>query len=222
VVLSNVWNNHELHFSIYRPSVVRCHRRDEFWLTAALFRERYATPATCYPHGSAQVTEKKETLMNKTTVKAVVAAALIALLPLNTSLAQSGPFTHFAGAWSGGGTVLLDDGSTERIRCRANYRVDEAGGSLEQTLRCASDSYGFDVESNVMSRAGNVFGSWTESNRNISGHLEGRAGGGQVSAAIEAPGFTATLRIVLHGKKQSISINSSSQIRHVSVSLSRI
>jgi hypothetical protein len=166
------------------------------------------------------VTEKKETFVNKTT--AVVAAALIALLPLDTSLAQSGAFTHFAGAWSGGGTVLLDDGSTERIRCRANYQVDEAGGSLEQTLRCASDSYRFDIESNVMSRAGNVFGSWTESNRNISGHLEGRVGGSQVSAAIEAPGFTATLRIVLRrGKKQSISINSSSQIRHVSVSLSR-
>ena len=31
-----------------------------------------------------------------------------------------------AGVWSGGGTVTLDDGSTERIRCRATYAVGAA------------------------------------------------------------------------------------------------
>src|SRR6266404_841839 len=36
----------------------------------------------------------------------------------SASYAQSGPFAGMAGNWSGGGTVTLDDGSTERIRCR--------------------------------------------------------------------------------------------------------
>ena len=38
------------------------------------------------------------------------------------SQAQSGPFAGLAGSWNGGGTVTLDDGSTERIRCRAISR----------------------------------------------------------------------------------------------------
>src|SRR6266478_664526 len=37
--------------------------------------------------------------------------------------AQSGTFAGLGGSWHGGGTVSLDDGSTERIRCRANYAV---------------------------------------------------------------------------------------------------
>ena len=35
-----------------------------------------------------------------------------------------------AGVWSGGGTVTLDDGSTERIRCRATYAVGGGGNML--------------------------------------------------------------------------------------------
>jgi len=44
----------------------------------------------------------------------------------SASYAQSGPFAGMAGNWSGGGTVTLDDGSTERIRCRASYAVGQA------------------------------------------------------------------------------------------------
>src|SRR4051794_34098753 len=53
----------------------------------------------------------------------IVAAAMLlaALVPFSASYAQSGPFAGMAGVWSGGGTVTLDDGSSERIRCRATY-----------------------------------------------------------------------------------------------------
>ena len=50
-----------------------------------------------------------------------VAAVLIASACGSASYAQSGPFAGMAGNWSGAGTVILDDGSTERIRCRASY-----------------------------------------------------------------------------------------------------
>src|SRR4029077_8590896 len=46
--------------------------------------------------------------------------------------AQSGPFAAMAGRWAGGGTVGLDDGSTERIRCRATYAV--AGPQMQLNL----------------------------------------------------------------------------------------
>src|SRR4051812_27401464 len=46
--------------------------------------------------------------------------------------AQTGPFAGMAGAWSGGGTITLDDGSNERIRCRATYAVGAGGNGLNQ------------------------------------------------------------------------------------------
>ena len=45
-----------------------------------------------------------------------------------------------AGNWSGGGTVTLDDGSSERLRCRATYAVGAGGNGLNLNLICASDS----------------------------------------------------------------------------------
>ena len=48
-----------------------------------------------------------------------------------------------AGNWSGGGTVTLDDGSSERIRCRATYKV--GGANMDMVLTCASDAYKFNL-----------------------------------------------------------------------------
>ena len=96
----------------------------------------------------------------------------------SASYAQSGPFTGMAGNWSGGGTVTLDDGSTERIRCRATYAVGEGGNGLNQTLTCASDSYKFDLAGNVVAEGGSLSGTWSETSRNVSGNLQGRGAGG--------------------------------------------
>ena len=77
-----------------------------------------------------------------------------------------------AGNWAGGGTVTLDDGSRERLRCRASYAV--AGAQMQMTLTCASDAYKFQLNANVVDQGGAVSGSWTETSRNISGSLQGR------------------------------------------------
>src|SRR5262249_47777344 len=66
--------------------------------------------------------------------------------------AQSGPFAGLAGNWSGGGTVTLDDGSRERLRCRASYQV--AGPNMTMALTCASDAYKFNLGANVPDQGG--------------------------------------------------------------------
>ncbi len=63
--------------------------------------------------------------------------------------AFSSPFTAMSGSWSGSGTITTSNGNKERIRCRAKYDVDGAGSNLDLTLRCASDSYNFELQSNV-------------------------------------------------------------------------
>jgi hypothetical protein len=150
------------------------------------------------------------------------AALLIASLWGTATYAQSGPFAGMAGTWSGGGTVTLDDGSTERIRCRATYAVGAGGNGLQQTLTCASDSYKFQLSSNVVAQGNEVSGTWSEASRNINGNLQGRAGGGIFQIVASAPGFTANLTLTTRGNKQSVVIRAESQFRGASISLSKV
>src|SRR3954467_11856894 len=153
----------------------------------------------------------------------IVAVGLLfaAFVPFSASYAQSGPFAGMAGVWSGGGTVTLDDGSTERIRCRATYAVGAGGNGLNLSLTCASDSYRFNLSSNVMARGGSLSGTWGEGSRNISGNLEGRGGNGAFQVVASAPGFNANISLHTTGNKQSVVIRSDGQVRGASISLTR-
>jgi len=155
------------------------------------------------------------------TGKVLRAAGIAAALMLSVSggHAQSRPFAGLDGAWSGSGTISLSDGSSERIRCRANYKVDGTGLSLKQTLRCASDSYKFDLSSEVTSQGERISGNWTEASRNIVGNLQGTAGGGRVDVVVEAPGFTASLLMRTNGNKQTVQITSKGDIRSVTITM---
>src|SRR3954451_4871290 len=145
----------------------------------------------------------------------------VAAISGSASFAQSGPFTGMDGVWSGGGTVTLDDGSTERIRCRATYAVGNGGNGLNQSLTCASDSYRFNLSSNVVARGGSLSGTWNESSRNISGEIEGSGGNGNFQVTASAPGFNANLTIRTTGNRQSVTIRSESAFRAASISLNR-
>ena len=62
--------------------------------------------------------------------QAITAAGVGAALLLSVSAGNaqnSGPFAGFDGAWSGTGIVSLADGATERIRCKADYKVNGTG-----------------------------------------------------------------------------------------------
>jgi hypothetical protein len=137
------------------------------------------------------------------------------------SYAQSGPFTGMAGSWSGGGLVTLDDGSTERIRCRANYAVGAGGNGLNQDLVCASDSYKFNLRSNVMAEGGSLSGTWSESSRGVNGTLAGRGGNGSFQVLASAAGFNANITLTTRGNRQSVVIRAESQFRGASITLSR-
>ena len=148
-----------------------------------------------------------------------VGAAL--MLSLSASQAQSGPFAGFDGSWSGNGTVALSDGTTERIRCKADYKVNGSGLGLKQNLHCASDSYKFDLSSEVTSNGDRISGNWSEKSRNIFGNLQGTAGGGEIEVFVEASGFAANLTLRTTGNKQSVSISSKGEIRGVNITMTK-
>jgi hypothetical protein len=151
----------------------------------------------------------------------IVSAVALSLLA-SPSRAQSGPFADLAGSWSGSGTIGMSNGERERIRCRATYAVGAGGNSLRQSLRCASDSYRFDLGSEVRYTGGGIYGSWSEATRGVGGELSGTVRGSDIRARADGPGFAANLSLSTRGDRQSVSIRASGgDITEVSITLSR-
>jgi hypothetical protein len=155
--------------------------------------------------------------------QAIKAAGVGAILMFSVSAghAQSNPFAGFDGAWAGTGTVSLANGTNEHIRCKADYKVSSTGLGLKQNLHCASDSYKFDLSSDVKSEGDRIIGSWSEASRNIYGNLQGTAGGGQIDVFVEAAGFAANLNLRTNGTKQVVQINSKGEIRGVNITMTK-
>ncbi|MDR3467467.1 MAG: hypothetical protein P4M07_16170 [Xanthobacteraceae bacterium] len=154
-------------------------------------------------------------------IRATVTAAALSGVP-SLALAQSAPFAGLAGVWSGSGSIALADGHRERIKCRASYAVSAAGTDLQQTLRCASDSYKFELSSNVRSTGGQIEGTWSEATRNVSGSIEGRVQGGLFQVVVSSPAFTANLSMRTHGNSQTVSISSQgTEFSGVTITLAR-
>jgi hypothetical protein len=149
-------------------------------------------------------------LVPAVSLKAVVLAAAVLSVPpgVGSSLAQgAGPFAGLAGSWAGTGAITLSSGSRERIRCRAVYEAP-GGKTLALRLRCASDSYNFDLIANLTHQGDAISGSWSETSRNVSGSVSGRAAGGTIQAVASSAVFSANLTLTTHGTKQSVSIRS--------------
>ncbi|MFT4118542.1 hypothetical protein [Bradyrhizobium sp.] len=151
----------------------------------------------------------------------LIAAAVVfaASIASSESKAQSGPFAALAGTWNGSGTVTLDDGSTERIRCRAKYAP--IGPTMEMSLTCASDAYKFNLAANVRSEGSAITGTWSEASRNISGSLQGQGGGGNFEVVASTAGFNANIGLRTTGNKQAVTMRADSQFRGANISLSR-
>jgi len=153
---------------------------------------------------------------------ALVSAFFIPLLP---TAAATGPFADFSGTWSGTGTVRTGGNAPERIRCNANYR--QRGSSQHEVdlqLRCASDSYNFDLAGQFTADEHNeITGQWTERSRNTGGTAIGRANGERLDVHVESGGFAADLVMVTRNRRQSVTIDSQGggQTVKASISLSR-
>ena len=159
--------------------------------------------------------------MNKPGFTRAALLATMLMLPL-TVHAASGPFSSLAGSWSGGGQLAMADGSTEQLRCRAAYNVDGTGDGLRLNLRCASQSYNFELGSNVSYRGGRIAGTWSETSRNASGSISGTASPSQIQATATGDNFSANLSLHTRGDRQTVSIRSQgTDIAGVSLALNR-
>lgn len=152
-------------------------------------------------------------------------AAALALSVAGTCYAQSiAPFNRLAGQWSGSGKIELSNGTHESIKCRAAYDVLGDQSKLQLNIRCASDSFNFDLRASANYSAGAIAGNWSESTRNIAGTISGRADGDRFQVVARASSFVATLTVITHGGRQSVVIRShdaQASIKGASISLKR-
>ena len=155
----------------------------------------------------------------------LIAAVSAFSMPQLPALAATGPFADFNGNWSGTGTLQPEGGTVERIRCLAKYRPrGSSQREIDLELRCASDSYNFDLAGQFTADDRNeITGQWTERSRNTGGTAIGRANGDRLDVHVESGGFAADLVMVTRNRRQSVTIDSQGggQIVKASISLSR-
>jgi opacity protein-like surface antigen len=158
----------------------------------------------------------------KSMLTAVAAAAVLGVVALPAAVqASDSPFTAMSGTWAGTGVITTSDGNKERIRCRAKYDVASAGDTLDLTLRCASDSYNFELQSNATHNNGTVSGNWSENTRHVGGNIEGSARGNVIHVRVSGV-ISAELGVSTNGNQQSISIQApGTEMQSVAISMSR-
>ena len=146
-----------------------------------------------------------------------VAAGLLIFAPSSQAAEALAPFV---GNWSGSGKITVQNGSSERIRCRSSNTTN--GKSLALSMRCASDSYKFELASDIANDGGNISGSWNETSRGVIGTLSGKITGSNIQATATAIGVTAALSIRVAGPALNVSLRSpGSEVSEVTVSMAK-
>ncbi len=147
-------------------------------------------------------------------IRSLLAAGVLATMGIaaQAQTVNEGPFKGLSGPWNGTGTIEVSNGTSERIRCRASYSVTPSGETMHQDLRCASDSYKFQVDSSVIADAsGSLSGQWTETTRQVTGAISGRIAPGSITTNVHGPAFSAALSVETKGDKQVVSIRPEGQ-----------
>jgi hypothetical protein len=155
--------------------------------------------------------------------RAIGAAAIAVVLGLvSFAAAADGPFVALMGTWSGTGTISFLSGAKERIRCNATHGAGVNSDELKLELTCASDSYKFNLRSQITHRDGAISGNWFETTRATGGAITGRIAGSLINVRAEGPTFNALLAVTTKGEKQAISIQSpGSEVSDVTITLTR-
>jgi len=154
------------------------------------------------------------------------AQCLLALI-LAGSLSQAAPlgaagaFAVLNGSWSGSGSIRLDDGRSEALKCRAYYSP-KGEENLGLALRCASSSNRIELRAQLTASDGRVAGHWEERTFNASGTVAGHASGNNIKLSINGGGFSGSMAVTTEGRSQVISVATQGVgLKGVSVNLRR-
>lgn len=130
---------------------------------------------------------------------ASVVSALVVPAPADETWAM------LEGRWSGVGTIALDGGGTERLKCQAVYQ-NEADGHVAQRLTCVGASYRIEGSADLIFEGTRLSGTWSERAYSVGGGLAGRAEGGRMTFKLDGPTFSGNVSIEVQRCRQSIAV----------------
>jgi hypothetical protein len=146
----------------------------------------------------------------------------VLLFMLSAAPVSAQTLENVAGSWSGSGMMKPSDGPQERVRCKANYIVGNAGLSVKMAVRCASDAYKMELSANIDQQGTNLSGNWFESQYRQGGKVSGRNLDGLIEAKVESETITALLKVQTNGTRQTFSMESpGAWVSRVTISLVR-
>lgn len=132
------------------------------------------------------------------------------------------PLEGMAGYWSGNGSVALNSGKTERVKCAVTYKVGDAGSQIKQSMRCASPDYTINAQADLRVRGDQVSGNWEEKTYSATGQVSGRYAGSSLTLNIKGANFTAAMNLSLSDCKQTISITPQGlDVNRISIALAK-
>ena len=95
------------------------------------------------------------------------------------------------------------DGARERVRCKVDYNVKNAGQSVKMNVRCASDAYKMDLSANIDQNGTALSGNWFESQYRQGGKVSGQNVNGLIEAKVESQTIVALLTVRTKGNHQT-------------------
>src|SRR5882757_366748 len=135
---------------------------------------------------------------------------------------ESQSFDDVAGSWSGSGSMKPKDGPRERVRCKVDYVVKNAGQSVKMNVRCASDAYKMDLSANIDENGTALSGNWFESQYRQGGKISGQNVNGLIEAKVESATIIALLTVRTNRNRQSFVMEApGAWISQVSIELVR-
>ncbi len=85
-------------------------------------------------------------------VLAMIAASATPFMT-NSAKAKSGKAAELSGSWRGSGTLNANTGETERVKCRATYRL-RGRNTYDVSFRCVSRTHGAGDQNFTVRRSG--------------------------------------------------------------------
>lgn len=140
-----------------------------------------------------------------TTTLSAAGLAGFVLIAGHQPASAAGAFSNFIGTWSGSGTVRLENGKREKLRCNGYYTERKGGNGLGVAIRCASASNKIEMRAGLSQAGGRVVGSWEERTFNAGGSVTGSSSPNSVRLSISGS-VTGTLTMNVKGNSQSVSL----------------
>jgi len=153
-------------------------------------------------------------------------------VPVPTPVAATAPFHDFslmadlAGYWSGQGSALYTDGSSEKLHCTATYSLQGshggpagAPGEIQQTIRCKGSNMELKLGGSWTVRDGTIAGTWSEETYSLSGRLTGKAVPSGFDLKATSSFADASVAVRLSGCSQDIDMTFTQQVDKMHLAL---